>query len=94
MILSLPLDRSSSITSTSTPSHHHKTRSAPKGPILANPTLTVLRLFGKVTGSCFCPSWCALAGNYMQIMTVLEPIAFDVLECLSQLFDYYLYAVS
>lgn len=35
-----------------------------------------------------------LAGNYMQIMTVLEPIAFDVLECLSQLFDYYLYAVG
>ena len=34
-----------------------------------------------------------LTGNYMQIMTVLEPIAFDVLECLSQLFDYYLYAV-
>eukprot|EP00731_Ephydatia_muelleri_P034617 Em0068g12a len=61
----------------STPSHHHKTHSAPKGPILANPTLTVLRLFG----------------NYMQIMTVLEPIAFDVLECLSQLFDYYLYAI-
>lgn len=33
---------------TSTPSHIHKTHSAPKGPILANPTLTVLRLFGKI----------------------------------------------
>lgn len=33
-------------------------------------------------------------GNYMQMMSVLQPIAFDVLECLSQLFDYYLYAVE
>ena len=30
----------------------------------------------------------------MQMMSVLKPIAFDVLICLSQLFDYYLYAVS
>ena len=30
----------------------------------------------------------------MQMMSVLQPIAFDVLECLSQLFDYYLYAVE
>ena len=29
----------------------------------------------------------------MQMMNVLHPIAFDVLECLSQLFDYYLYGV-
>ena len=33
-------------------------------------------------------------GNYMQMMHVLKPIASDVLECLTQLFDYYLYAVS
>ena len=33
-------------------------------------------------------------GNYMQMMNVLQPIAFDVLECLSQLFDYYLYGVK
>lgn len=33
-------------------------------------------------------------GNYMQMMNVLQPIAFDVLECLSQLFDYYLFGVS
>ena len=33
-------------------------------------------------------------GNYMQMMNVLQPIAFDVLECLSQLFDYYLFGVG
>ncbi len=27
-------------------------------------------------------------------MTSLQPIAFDVLICMSQLFDYYLFAVS
>ena len=32
-------------------------------------------------------------GNYMQMMNVLHPIAFDVLEYLTNLFDYYLYAV-
>ena len=30
----------------------------------------------------------------MQMMTVLKPIAFDVVVCMSQLFDYYLYSVS
>ena len=30
----------------------------------------------------------------MQMMNVLQPIAFDVLECLSQLFDYYLFGVN
>ncbi|XP_022109307.1 syndetin-like [Acanthaster planci] len=56
-----------------------KRRSVTKGPvpILANTTLNVLRLFGK----------------YMQMMTVLKPIAFDVVLCMSQLFDYYLFAV-
>ena len=33
-------------------------------------------------------------GNYLQMMNVLRTIGFDVLECLSQLYDYYLYAVS
>ena len=28
------------------------------------------------------------------MMTVLKPIAFDVVVCMSQLFDYYLYSVS
>lgn len=29
----------------------------------------------------------------MQMMNILKPIAFDVIHCMSQLFDYYLYAV-
>ena len=35
-----------------------------------------------------------LVGKYMQMMNVLKPIAFDVVICMSQLFDYYLFAVS
>nr|XP_061808554.1 syndetin-like isoform X2 [Nerophis lumbriciformis] len=46
-------------------------------PILTNTTLNVIRLVGK----------------YMQMMSILKPIAFDVIHCVSQLFDYYLYAV-
>uniref|UniRef100_A0A3B3R6J5 VPS50 subunit of EARP/GARPII complex n=1 Tax=Paramormyrops kingsleyae TaxID=1676925 RepID=A0A3B3R6J5_9TELE len=46
-------------------------------PILTNTTLNVIRLVGK----------------YMQMMNILRPIAFDVIHCMSQLFDYYLYAV-
>ncbi len=30
----------------------------------------------------------------MQMMNVLEPIAYDALQYLTHLFDYYLYAVS
>jgi len=30
----------------------------------------------------------------MQMMNVSKPIAFDVVICMSQLFDYYLFAVS
>lgn len=41
-----------------------------------------------------CGSLCPLrAGKYMQMMNILKPIAFDVIHCVSQLFDYYLYAV-
>lgn len=29
----------------------------------------------------------------MQMMSILKPIAFDVIHCVSQLFDYYLFAV-
>jgi len=29
----------------------------------------------------------------MQMMNVLKPIAFDVVQCMSQLFDYYMYSV-
>ncbi|KAG7281342.1 hypothetical protein CRUP_023493, partial [Coryphaenoides rupestris] len=46
-------------------------------PILTNTTLNVIRLLGR----------------YMQMMNILKPIAFDVIHCVSQLFDYYLYAV-
>ncbi|XP_061738558.1 syndetin isoform X2 [Nerophis ophidion] len=46
-------------------------------PILTNTTLNVIRLVGK----------------YMQMMNILKPIAFDVIHCVSQLFDYYLFAV-
>ncbi|KAI6048729.1 syndetin isoform X1 [Marmota monax] len=46
-------------------------------PILTNTTLNVIRLVGK----------------YMQMMNILKPIAFDVIHFMSQLFDYYLYAI-
>ncbi|XP_041074263.1 syndetin-like [Polyodon spathula] len=46
-------------------------------PILTNTTLNIIRLVGK----------------YLQMMNILKPIAFDVIHCMSQLFDYYLYAV-
>ncbi|KAL0961892.1 hypothetical protein UPYG_G00333020 [Umbra pygmaea] len=46
-------------------------------PILTNTTLNVIRLVGK----------------YLQMMNILKPISFDVIHCVSQLFDYYLYAV-
>lgn len=49
-----------------------------KVPCITNTTLNVLRVFGK----------------YMQMMNVLKPIAFDVVICMSQLFDYYLFAVA
>ena len=45
--------------------------------MVTNTTLTVLRLIGK----------------YIQMMRLLQPIAFDVIICLSHLFDYYLYTV-
>lgn len=48
-----------------------------KAPILTNTTLTVLRQCGK----------------YLQMSRLLRPIAFEVIVCMSQLFDYYLYAV-
>uniref|UniRef100_A0A8C5BDB7 VPS50 subunit of EARP/GARPII complex n=1 Tax=Gadus morhua TaxID=8049 RepID=A0A8C5BDB7_GADMO len=60
-------------------SHKKSDYSLNKGtaPILTNTTLNVIRLLGK----------------YMQMMNILKPIAFDVIHCVSQLFDYYLYAV-
>ena len=44
---------------------------------------------------CFVNLYCLCsAGNYMQMMIVLKPIAFDVVIYMTQLFDYYLYSVS
>ena len=51
--------------------------STSKIPLITNTTLSILRYFGK----------------YMQMMTLLKPVAFDVLICMSQLFDYYLHTV-
>lgn len=50
---------------------------SPKGPLLTNTTLTVLRHCGK----------------YLQMSRLLRTVAMDVIICLSQLFQYYLYAV-
>ena len=33
-------------------------------------------------------------GKYMQMMNLLKPIAFDVMQSMSQLFDFYLYTVK
>lgn len=48
-----------------------------KIPILTNTTLTVLRQMGK----------------YLQMSRLLKPIAYNIIMCMNQLFDYYLYAV-
>ncbi|CAG2196872.1 VPS50 [Mytilus edulis] len=52
-------------------------RSRKNVPIVTNTTINLLRVIGK----------------YMKMITVLKPIAFDVIYCISQLFDYYLYTV-
>ncbi|XP_045136373.1 syndetin-like [Portunus trituberculatus] len=59
------------------PPHASRRLSHSKAPIVTNTTLTILRLIGK----------------YIQMMRLLQPIAFDVMVCLSHLFDYYLYTV-
>ncbi len=56
---------------------YRRQMSTSKVPLITNTTLSVLRYFGK----------------YMQMMSLLKPVAFDVLICMSQLFDYYLYTV-
>lgn len=48
-----------------------------KAPILTNTTLTVLRQMGK----------------YLQMSRLLKPIAYNIIMCMNQLFDFYLYAV-
>ncbi|KAI8780481.1 syndetin-like [Biomphalaria glabrata] len=64
-------------------SYKHKRRSSSRTilhkqtPLITNTTLNVLRVMGK----------------YLQMISILKPIAFDVLSSLTQLFDYYLYTV-
>uniref|UniRef100_A0A9L0TFI7 VPS50 subunit of EARP/GARPII complex n=1 Tax=Equus caballus TaxID=9796 RepID=A0A9L0TFI7_HORSE len=45
------------------------------------------------TGDAPVKRWSFLARKYMQMMNILKPIAFDVIHFMSQLFDYYLYAI-
>lgn len=45
--------------------------------VLTNTTLSVLRQMGK----------------YLQMSRLLKPIAFDIIKCMNQLFDFYLYSV-
>ncbi|CAH8667125.1 unnamed protein product [Dicrocoelium dendriticum] len=47
------------------------------GPLLSSTTLEALRLIGR----------------YMQMMHLLKPIASEVMHCLCQVFDYYLYSL-
>ena len=51
----------------------------------------IVRFSAKDLTNCMC--FC-FTGKYMQMMNVLKPIAFDVVICMSQLFDYYLFAVG
>ncbi|KAG5449992.1 Syndetin, partial [Clonorchis sinensis] len=46
------------------------------GPLLSSTTLEVLRLIGR----------------YLQMMRLLQPIAAEVMHCICQVFDYYLYS--
>uniref|UniRef100_T1J3I3 Vacuolar protein sorting-associated protein 54 n=1 Tax=Strigamia maritima TaxID=126957 RepID=T1J3I3_STRMM len=48
-----------------------------QAPILTNTTLNVFRLFGK----------------YMQMITILKPVAFEVIFSMTQIFEYYMYTV-
>ncbi|XP_018562403.1 syndetin [Anoplophora glabripennis] len=48
-----------------------------KAPILTNTTLSILRQIGK----------------YIQMSRLLKPIAYQIISCMNQLFDYYLYSV-
>lgn len=66
-----------SSSSSSTRGRLHRSVSRNAGPIITNTTINVLRVVGK----------------YLQMVSVLHPIAFDVISCMSQLFDYYLYTV-
>ncbi|KAF2896789.1 hypothetical protein ILUMI_09384 [Ignelater luminosus] len=54
-----------------------KEKHSSKAPILTNTALSVLRQIGK----------------YLQMSRLLRPIAFDIIMCMTQLFDFYVYAV-
>lgn len=54
-----------------------KTSRKHKGPVLTNTGLNVLRTCGK----------------YMKMCDVIKPIAMDVITCMTQLFDFYLFCV-
>lgn len=76
-IISCPSDESSKVSDSYESQDDRKTEVGSSEPLLANTTLSVLRLFGR----------------YIHFMHLLKTIAFDVLICLNQLFDYYLYSV-
>ncbi|CAG9830056.1 unnamed protein product [Diabrotica balteata] len=54
-----------------------KDKTQSNNPVLTNTSLTVLRQMGK----------------YIQMSRLLKPIAFRIISCMNQLFDYYLYSV-
>lgn len=57
--------------------HEKKDKHNSKGPVLTNTALTVLRQIGK----------------YLQMSRLLRAIAFDIIMCMTQLFDFYFYVV-
>lgn len=59
------------------PEKQRERRHSSKAPILTNTTLTVLRQIGR----------------YIQMSRLLQPIACDVITCMLQLFEFYLFAV-
>lgn len=45
------------------------------------------------SSSLFTSSSSISKGRYMEMIEMLKPIAFDVIICMTQLFDYYLYTI-
>ncbi|VDL99598.1 unnamed protein product [Schistocephalus solidus] len=74
--------------------------SGESGPILASTTIEVLRLIGEFDTSAFVAPSARLGKlriipcRYMQMMQLLKPIASEVMHCIGQLFDYYLFVTS
>lgn len=61
----------------SVPKNEEKHPHHHKTPVLTNTTLSVLRQMGK----------------YIQMSRLLKPIAYQIITCMNQLFDFYLYSV-